>query len=53
MISLVEVMKTSSEDLPTVYCDMDQVLCDFIRGANDAIGAPFVTADRNTRWQTK
>lgn len=52
MISLVEAMKTSSDDLPTIYCDMDQVLCDFINGATNAIGAPFVTADKNTRWQS-
>lgn len=51
MISLVEAMKTSSDDLPTIYCDMDQVLCAFIDGATDVIGAPFVTADKQTRWQ--
>ena len=50
MISLVEVQKTSTEDLPQIYCDMDGVLCDFIRGANKAVNGLFVTADRNTRW---
>ena len=37
MRSLVEVMKTSAEDLPQIYCDMDGVLCDFIKGANAAV----------------
>jgi|TARA_R110000782_G_scaffold219427_2_gene306768 hypothetical protein len=50
MISLVEAMKTSTEDLPQIYCDMDGVLCDFIRGANNAVGGIFATADRKTRW---
>ena len=51
MRSLVEVMKTSAEDLPQIYCDMDGVLCDFIKGANAAVNGLFVTADRVTRWE--
>lgn len=51
MISLVEAMKTSTEDLPQIYCDMDQVLCDFIKGADVAVGGSFVTYDKATRWQ--
>ena len=50
MRSLVEVMKTSAEDLPQIYCDMDGVLSDFIKGANAAVNGLFVTADRVTRW---
>ena len=50
MRSLVEVMKTSAEDLPQIYCDMDGVLCDFIKGANAAVNGLFVTAERGTRW---
>ena len=29
---------------------MDQVLVDFIGGAEDAIGEPFATADKDQRW---
>jgi hypothetical protein len=50
MRSLVEIMKTSAEDLPQIYCDMDGVLCDFIKGANAAVNGLFVTAERGTRW---
>ena len=41
----------SKDDLPEIYCDMDMVLCDFIRGADKAIGEPFVQADKETRWK--
>jgi len=50
MITLVEAMKTSTEDVPQIDCDMDGVLGDFIRGADAAVGGLFIRADRNTRW---
>ena len=31
----------SVEDLPTIYCDMDMVLCDFLKGAEEILGVPF------------
>ena len=40
----------SIEDLPTIYCDMDMVLCDFLKGAERVLGKPFPKADRTTRW---
>lgn len=43
-------MEASKDDLPEVYCDMDQVLCDFMGGAYKAIGGSFATADKNNRW---
>ena len=43
--------QVSKDDLPEIYCDMDMVLCDFIRGADKAIGEPFVQADKETRWK--
>ena len=43
--------KVSKDDLPDIYCDMDMVLCDFLRGADKAIGEPFIHADRETRWK--
>ena len=41
MKNLLELMEASNNDLPEIYCDMDQVLCDFIGGAEKAIGGPF------------
>ena len=43
--------KVSKDDLPDIYCDMDMVLCDFMTGADKAVGEPFIHADRETRWQ--
>ena len=40
----------SSDDLPDIYCDMDQVLCNFMKGAEEAIGGDFVTANKDERW---
>ena len=51
MKNLTELIKPSKEDLPTIYCDMDQVLCDFIGGAEKAIGMPFAQADKEDRWK--
>jgi hypothetical protein len=51
MKNLLEMMEASGDDLPEIYCDMDQVLCDFIGGAEEVIGMPFATADKNDRWK--
>ena len=37
------------DDLPTIYCDMDMVLCDFI-GAKEVLGTDFPKADKRTKW---
>jgi hypothetical protein len=50
MKNIIELMEASKDDLPEIYCDMDQVLCDFMKGADKALGSPFVQADRKTRW---
>ena len=50
MKTLLEVRQISEAELPTIFCDMDQVLVDFIGGAEDAIGEPFATADKDQRW---
>ena len=42
--------EASKDDLPEIYCDMDQVLCDFMKGADKALGSSFVQADKATRW---
>ena len=51
MISLEETRVKSTEDLPEIYCDMDQVLCNFMKAADAAVNGIFVTTDRVARWE--
>jgi len=41
---------SKDEDLPEIYCDLDEVLVDFLRAADAAVGGNFSKADRETRW---
>ncbi len=53
MKSLYNVINEVTEkvdNLPTLYCDMDMVLCDFIKGSEEVLGVPFPEADKRTRW---
>lgn len=42
-------------DLPQIYCDMDQVLVNFLDGANKVLASqglePFQHTDKENRWQ--
>jgi len=40
----------AKDDLPNIYCDLDQVLVDFMGGAEAAIGGDFATTDKDDRW---
>ena len=51
MKSLKDLLEVSKEDLPSIYCDMDMVLCDFLKGAEKVIGMPFPLANKQTRWE--
>ena len=51
MRDIEELYEGNREDLPELYCDMDQVLVDFLKGAEKLMGEPFATANRNTRWK--
>jgi len=51
MKNLMEVMKVSKDDLPAIYCDMDEVLCAFLKGAKKAIGGDFPSEDKDKRWK--
>ena len=50
MKELIQLIEVSNEDLPEIYCDLDEVLVDFMRGANAAVGGDFVKMDKNERW---
>ena len=50
MRNLLEIVEASKGDLPNIYCDLDQVLVNFMKGAEDAIGGDFVSADKDERW---
>ena len=39
-----------ADSLPTIYCDMDMVLCDFLKGAEEVLGVPFPKAEKGTKW---
>ena len=44
-------MITEAEDLPDIYCDLDQVLVAFMKGAEAAIGGDFASTDKDERWK--
>ena len=50
MKELIELTKASIEDLPSIYCDMDGVLVDFMKGADAAVGCSFVNMKKAERW---
>ena len=50
MKELLDLIEVSNEDLPEIYCDLDEVLVDFMRGADAVIGSSFVKYDRTERW---
>ena len=51
MKQLTDLIEVSRGDLPSVYCDMDMVLCDFMKKADEVTGGSFVTADKVERWK--
>lgn len=50
MRTLVELTPKSNENLPTIYCDLDMVLVNFMKGADAVTGGSFVQSDKDTRW---
>ena len=51
MRSIRELLEVSKEDLPDIYCDMDGVLCNFMKFLQTkAVGGSFVTTDSDERW---
>ena len=52
MKSLQELMEASKEELPTIYCDLDMVLVNFMKGADKAVGGDGFVAnrDKDAKW---
>ena len=50
MKELVELVEASKDDLSEIYCDLDEVLVDFLRGADAAVGGDFVKLPSDERW---
>jgi 5'(3')-deoxyribonucleotidase len=50
LTQLFEIIK--NEDLPEIYCDLDEVLVDFVKAADAAVGGNFAQTDKKTRWNT-
>ena len=53
MENLLELTEVAKSDLPSIYCDMDQVLVAFMKGADDAVGGDGFARmkDKNKRWE--
>ena len=47
---LFEAKVSSLEDLPEIYCDLDEVLVDFLQSANSVVGGVFAKIDKQERW---
>ena len=50
MIALAQLLEVSKEDLPSIYCDLDMVLVNFIKGADAAVGGSFADTPKDERW---
>ena len=50
MIALAQLLEVSKEDLPSIYCDMDMVLVNFLKGADAAGGDSFANTPKDKRW---
>ena len=42
MKSLIELVEVNQQDLPEIYCDMDEVLVAFREGADKAAGGSWI-----------
>ena len=52
MKSLQEMLEATKEELPTIYCDLDMVLVNFMKGADAAVGGDGFVAnkDKDAKW---
>ena len=50
LYDVINEVTEKGNDLPIIYCDMDMVLCDFLKGAKEVLGTDFPKADKRTKW---
>jgi len=51
MKEIIDLIEVSSENLPHIYCDLDEVLVNFMKGANKAVDGTFATHNKDERWK--
>ena len=51
MKSIIDLLEVNKDELPSIYCDMDQVLCNFMKAADKAVGGSFVTFDKEREME--
>ena len=44
--SEIAEVKVTRDDLPSIYCDMDMVLCDFMKSADNVV-IKFICSNRH------
>ena len=47
MKRIVQLLEASKDDWPIIYCDLDQVLVNFMKGADAAVGGDGFVADKD------
>mgnify|MGYP003647489692 CR=1 FL=1 len=50
MKDLLNLLEVSDENLPDIYCDMDGVIVNLMKGADAVVGGSFVKHDKEERW---
>ena len=50
LYSIYDSTKIIEQELPTIFCDMDQVLVNFLKGSEAVLGKPFNEIDKDKRW---
>ena len=51
MKTLQQLTEVSKDDLPSIYCDMDEVLVALMTGAKKVLGKPFPEVEKTERWK--
>ena len=46
MKSIIDLLEVNKDELQSIYCDMDQLLCNFMKDAETADGGSFGTFER-------
>jgi len=51
MKTLLELTKINEDELPEIYCDMDEVIAAFTTGYTKNFGKDFAKTDKEERWE--